>query len=131
MTEQRYFYAIGKRKEAVARVRLLPGSGTVVVNGKPVEEFFPLRTLQQAIKEPFLVTQLVDTYNVSAKVSGGGITGQAQAIRHGISRALLVANEELRPVLRKAGLLTRDSRVKERKKYGLKRARKAPQYTKR
>ena len=131
MTEQHYFYAIGKRKEAVARIRLFQGSGTIVVNGKPVEDVFPLQTLQQTIREPFRVTQLVNNYNASIMVAGGGIAGQAQAIRHGIARALLVANEELRPVLRKAGLLTRDSRVKERKKYGLKRARKAPQYTKR
>lgn len=131
MTEQRYFYAIGKRKEAVARVRIFPGNGAIVVNGKPMNEAFPLRTLQQAILEPFATTNLTNNYSVSAKVVGGGISGQAQAIRHGISRALLVANDELKPVLRKAGLLTRDARVKERKKYGLKRARKAPQYTKR
>ena len=131
MTEQRYFYAIGKRKEAVARVRLYPGAGAIVVNGKPMKELFTLRTLQQIIQEPFVTTSLTNNYSVSVKVAGGGIAGQAQAIRHGISRALLVANEELRPVLRKAGLLTRDARVKERKKYGLKRARKAPQYTKR
>ena len=131
MTEQRYFYAIGKRKEAVARVRLFPGNGVIVVNGKPMNEAFPLRTLQQAILEPFAATSLTNNYSASVKVSGGGISGQAQAIRHGIARALLVANDELKPVLRKAGLLTRDSRIKERKKYGLKRARKAPQYTKR
>ena len=131
MTEQRYFYAIGKRKEAVARVRLFPGNGSIVVNGKPMNELFTLRTLQQVIHEPFATTGLTNNYSVSVKVAGGGIAGQAHAIRHGISRALLVANEELRPVLRKAGLLTRDARVKERKKYGLKRARKAPQYTKR
>ena len=131
MTEQRYFYAIGKRKEAVARVRLFPGNGAIVVNGKPMNEAFPLRTLQQAILEPFAATSLTNNYSASVKVAGGGISGQAQAIRHGIARALLVANDELKPVLRKAGLLTRDSRIKERKKYGLKRARKAPQYTKR
>ncbi len=131
MTEQRYFYAIGKRKEAVARVRLFPGNGAIVVNGKPMNEAFPLRTLQQAILEPFAATSITNNYSASVKVSGGGISGQAQAIRHGIARALLVANDELKPVLRKAGLLTRDSRIKERKKYGLKRARKAPQYTKR
>ncbi len=131
MTEERYFYAIGKRKCAVARVRLFPGSGTLIVNGKPLEEVLPLRTLQETVQEPFRVSQLTDNYNASIKVTGGGIAGQAQAIRHGIARALVVANEELRPVMRKAGLLTRDARVKERKKYGLKRARKAPQYTKR
>lgn len=131
MTEERYFYAIGKRKCAVAKVRLFPGSGTLIVNGKPLEEVLPLRTLQETVQEPFRISQLTNNYNVSIKVSGGGIAGQAQAIRHGIARALVVANEELRPVMRKAGLLTRDARVKERKKYGLKRARKAPQYTKR
>ncbi len=131
MTEERYFYAIGKRKCAVARVRLFPGSGTMIVNGKPMEEVLPLRTLQETVQEPFRVAQLTNNYNASIKVAGGGISGQAQAIRHGIARALVVANEELRPVMRKAGLLTRDARVKERKKYGLKRARKAPQYTKR
>ena len=131
MTEERYFYAIGKRKCAVAKVRLFPGSGTLIVNGKPLEEVLPLRTLQETVQEPFRVAQLTNNYNASIRVSGGGIAGQAQAIRHGIARALVVADEELRPVMRKAGLLTRDARVKERKKYGLKRARKAPQYTKR
>ena len=131
MTEERYFYAIGKRKCAVAKVRLFPGSGTLIVNGKPLAEVLPLRTLQETVQEPFRVAQLTNNYNASIRVSGGGIAGQAQAIRHGIARALVVADEELRPVMRKAGLLTRDSRVKERKKYGLKRARKAPQYTKR
>lgn len=131
MTEERYFYAIGKRKCAVAKVRLFPGSGTLIVNGKPLEQVLPLRTLQETVQEPFRVAQLTSNYNASIRVSGGGIAGQAQAIRHGIARALVVANEELRPVMRKAGLLTRDARVKERKKYGLKRARKAPQYTKR
>ena len=131
MTEQRYFYAIGKRKEAVARVRLYPGNGSIVVNGKPMNEAFPLRTLQQAILEPFVTTNLSGNYSASVKVAGGGISGQAQAIRHGIARAMLAANDELKSVLRKAGLLTRDARIKERKKYGLKRARKAPQYTKR
>ena len=131
MTTERYFYAIGKRKEAVARVRIFPGNGAIVVNGKPMNEAFPLRTLQQTILEPFSTTGLTNNYSASVKVLGGGISGQAQAIRHGISRALLAANEDLKPVLRKAGLLTRDARIKERKKYGLKRARKAPQYTKR
>lgn len=129
--QERYFYATGKRKSAVCRVRLFPGAGAIVINGKPFEEVFTRQTWQDTILEPLKVTQLQKNYNASIKVAGGGISGQAQAIRHGIARALLAANEELRPVLRKAGLLTRDSRVKERKKYGLKRARKAPQYTKR
>ncbi|MFQ5933610.1 MAG: 30S ribosomal protein S9 [Dehalococcoidia bacterium] len=131
MTEQRYFYATGKWKSAVARVRLFPGRGPILVNGKPFQEVFAGHTLQDVITEPLNVTQLQDNYNASIKVSGGGSSGQAQAIRHGIARALLEANGELRPTLRKAGLLTRDPRIKERKKYGLKRARKAPQYTKR
>ena len=130
-TEERYFYATGKRKSAIARVRLFPGSGTLVVNGKPFHEAFSGATLQGIILQPLRVTQLQDNYNATIKVFGGGFAGQAHAIRLGIARALLAANEELRPVLRKAGLLTRDSRIKERKKYGLKRARKAPQYTKR
>ena len=131
MTEERYFYAIGKRKCAVAKVRLFPGSGTLIVNGKPLEEVLPLRTLQETVQEPFRVAQLTSNYNASIRVSGGGIAGQAQAIRHGIARALVVANEELRPVMRKAGLLTRDARVKERKKYGQKGARARFQFSKR
>ncbi len=130
-TEERYFYATGKRKTAVARVRLFPGSGAIIVNGKPFQEVFTWRALQDVVLEPLQVTQLQKNYNATIMVSGGGVSGQAQAVRHGIARALLEANSELRPVLRKAGLLTRDSRIKERKKYGLKRARKAPQYTKR
>ena len=131
MAEQQYFYATGKRKCAVARVRLFPGGGAIIVNGKPFNELFTWPTLQDAVLEPLRVTQLENNYNATIKVSGGGVSGQAQAIRHGLAKALLEANSELRPALRKAGLLTRDSRIKERKKYGLKRARKAPQYTKR
>ena len=131
MTEQRYFYATGKRKSAVATVRLFPVSGAIIVNGKSLQETFPTMILQDIVLEPLNITQLQDNYSATIKVRGGGISGQAQAIRHGIARALLVANSELKPVLRKAGLITRDPRVKERKKYGLKRARKAPQWTKR
>ena len=131
MAKQRYFYATGKRKCSVARVRLFPGGGAIIVNGKPFQEIFTGQTLQDTILEPLQVTQLQDNYNATIKVNGGGFSGQAHAIRHGIARALLEANNELRPTLRKAGLLTRDPRIKERKKYGLKRARKAPQYTKR
>lgn len=131
MTDQAYFYGTGKRKTAIARVRLLPGSGTVIINGKPLEEFFPQLTLQAVILEPLRVTDTSDRFNTVAKVEGGGISGQAGALRHGIARALLKADEGLRPLLRQYGLLTRDARIKERKKYGLKRARKAPQYTKR
>ena len=131
MTEQAYFYGTGKRKTAIARVRLVPGTGTVIVNGKALEEHFPLFTLQARVTEPLRVTNTLDTFNAVAKVEGGGISGQAGAVRHGIARALVASDEGLKPLLRQYGLLTRDSRIKERKKYGLKRARKAPQYTKR
>ena len=115
----------------MARVRLCPGQGPIVVNGRPFEEFFALEGLRRAILEPLIVTSNLDRFNATIKVSGGGNSGQAGAIRHGIARALVVADESLRPVLRGYGLLTRDPRVKERKKYGLVRARKAKQYTKR
>jgi len=131
MTDQAYFYGTGKRKTAIARVRLLPGSGTIIINGKPLEELFPQLALQAAILEPLRVTGTLDRFNMVAKVEGGGISGQAGALRHGIARALIKADEGLKPLLRQYGLLTRDARIKERKKYGLKRARKAPQYTKR
>jgi small subunit ribosomal protein S9 len=128
---EKYFYGTGRRKTAVARVRLLPGSGAIVINGTPYEELFPRLEHRRAIAQPLMVTERADKYNVVAKVNGGGITGQSGAISHGIARALIDADEKLRPILRKHGLLTRDSRAKERKKPGLKRARKAPQYTKR
>lgn len=131
MTDQAYFYGTGKRKTAIARVRLLPGSGTIIINGRPLEEIFPQLALQAVILEPLRVTDTLDRFNAVAKVEGGGISGQAGALRHGIARALIKADEGLKPLLRQYGLLTRDARVKERKKYGLKRARKAPQYTKR
>lgn len=128
---QRLPGGVGKRKTAVAQVRLSPGSGSVVVNGKPMEEAFGRITDQASILTPFRITGVGNRYSASVKVAGGGLSGQAGAIRHGIARALCEADETLRPVLKKAGLLTRDARIKERKKYGLKRARKAPQYTKR
>lgn len=131
MTDQAHFYGTGKRKTAIARVRLLPGGGTIIINGKPLEELFPQLSLQAVILEPLRVTDTSDKFNTVAKVEGGGISGQAGAIRHGIARALVKTDEGLKPLLRQYGLLTRDARVKERKKYGLKRARKAPQYTKR
>ena len=131
MTTQQYYYATGRRKTAVALVRLFMESGPIVVNGKPMEEAFPWDTWQSHITEPFKVTNTGSQFRVVAKVTGGGVVGQAGAIRHGISRALIVADPNLRPRLKKAGLLTRDSREKESKKYGLKRARKAQQYTKR
>lgn len=126
-----YYGATGRRKCAVARVRLLAGKGTISVNDKPCEELFPRLEHRQAILKPFLVSGTRDNFGAVVKVKGGGISGQAGAICHGIARALVKADERFRPLLRKEGLLTRDPRVKERKKYGLKRARKAPQYTKR
>ncbi len=131
MTTQQYYYATGRRKTAVALVRLFMESGPILVNGKPMEEAFPWNTWQSHITEPFKVTNTGNQFRVVAKVTGGGLVGQAGALRHGISRALIVADPSLRPALKKAGLLTRDSREKESKKYGLKRARKAQQYTKR
>jgi len=126
-----YYEGVGRRKVATARVRLYPGEGNIVVNDKPVEEYFSRQADVLHLLEPLKVTNSVGTFNVLVKVQGGGISGQAGAVRHGIARALLVADPNLRPVLRKGGFLTRDARMKERKKPGLRRARKAPQYTKR
>jgi small subunit ribosomal protein S9 len=126
-----YYGAVGRRKEATARVRVLSGTGSIVVNDKPVNEYFPRERDQLALTAPLKLTETLARYDVSVLVKGGGITGQADAVRHGIARALCVAEPELRGVLKKAGFLTRDQRCKERKKPGLKRARKAPQYTKR
>lgn len=131
MTDERYFYGTGRRKCAVARVRLYPGKGDITVNDKPLEQVFTRPHHQNVIMRPLEATESRDKFHASVKVAGGGITGWADAIAHGIARALLVANEDDRKPLRAQGLLTRDARVKERKKYGLKRARKAPQYTKR
>jgi len=128
---QHYYYGTGRRKRAVARVRLYPGTGTIVINGRPFEEVFNRPVYQVIVRQPLLLTETLDKFNVQVKINGGGTTGWADAIAHGIARALVAADEQYKPTLRKAGLLTRDSRVKERKKYGLKRARKAPQYTKR
>jgi small subunit ribosomal protein S9 len=122
---------VGRRKAAIARVRLQPGNGIIIIDGKQLDERFPRLVYQKAITAPLERTNTLRTYNVMAKVIGGGMTGQAEAIRHGIARALVRENEEFKLPLRQAGFLTRDARVKERKKYGLKRARKAPQYTKR
>ena len=129
--DQQYYYATGRRKTSVARVRLYMDSGPIVVNGKPLAEAFPWDSWQQTITEPFRVTNTQARFRVTAQVNGGGIVGQAGALRHGISRALTVADPNLRAPLKKAGLLTRDAREKERHKYGLKRARKAKQWTKR
>ena len=131
LDKQRYFYGTGRRKTAIARVRLTPGNGAIVINGTPYEELFSRFEHRRAVLQPLLVTESTSKYNVVVKVAGGGITGQSGAISHGIARALIRANESFRPILRQNGLLTRDSRMKERKKPGLKRARKAPQYTKR
>ena len=126
-----YVYGTGRRKTAVARVRLLQGDGSIVVNGKPAAEYFGGASPEGAIQLPFRVTETEGRYSASVLVAGGGVSGQAGAIRHGIARALLSAHPNARAALRGAGLLTRDPRAKERKKFGLKRARKAPQYTKR
>lgn len=131
MEKSTYFYGTGRRKEAVAQVRLLPGNGAIIINGVPYEELYPRLEHRQVIMRPLLVTEGVSKYNAVIKVAGGGVSGQSGAISHGIARALVRADEGLKLILRQNGLLTRDSRVKERKKVGLKRARKAPQYTKR
>ncbi|MFZ4585673.1 MAG: 30S ribosomal protein S9 [Acidimicrobiia bacterium] len=121
----------GRRKEAIARVRLRPGTGKITVNGRPFEQYFPVLTHQVVATEPLRLTQTAEVYDVDATLGGGGISGQAGALRLGIARALQTLDPEARPGLKKAGLLTRDSREKERRKYGLKKARKAPQYSKR
>jgi small subunit ribosomal protein S9 len=131
MDKQSYFHGTGRRKTSVAQVRLMAGNGAIIVNGMPYEERFPTMEHQRLILQPLLATENVGKYNVVVKVEGGGVTGQSGAIAHGISRALLQADERFKPALRQHGLLTRDARAKERKKPGLKRARKAPQYTKR
>ena len=131
MTTQTYDRGTGKRKCAVAQVKLFSGRGEIIVNGKPYQDVFPRREHRRTIEHPFVATDTEGKFNAEVKVNGGGISGQAWAIRHGIARALVKANEQFKPLLRQEGLMTRDSRVKERKKYGLKRARKAPQYTKR
>lgn len=131
MPEEKYFEAVGRRKEATARVRIVSGKGAIVINGKPAEEYFPRMGDLEWLKGPLQVAGLEDTLDISVIVLGGGITGQSSAIRHGVARALLKMDPELRPQLKKAGTLTRDARIKERKKPGLKRARKAPTYTKR
>jgi len=131
MSEESYVWGTGKRKCAIAQVRILPGKGEIIINDKPYQEAFTRAEHRHMIEHPLLATENMGKFRVMVKVNGGGLTGQAGAIRHGIARALVKENELFKPVLRKAGLLTRDARVKERKKYGLKRARKAPQYTKR
>ncbi len=125
------FFGTGRRKKSIARVRLIPGGGRITINGKDIDEFFGLETLKVDLRRPLELTGTVDKFDIIAKVEGGGVSGQAGAIRHGIARALQLAESEYRPVLKKEGMLTRDSRMKERKKYGLKKARRAPQFSKR
>lgn len=130
-TEKKYYYGTGRRKNAIARVRLIEGNGKITINGKDLDEYFGLETLKVIVKQPLTVTNSTAKYDVISTVNGGGYTGQAGAIRHGIARALNEANSEYRPLLKSNGFLTRDPRMKERKKYGLKKARKAPQFSKR
>ena len=126
-----YFYGTGRRKKSVARVRLYPGTGVVTINGRDIDDYFGLGTLKLIVNQPFGVTETVGKFDIVANVNGGGFSGQAGAIRHGVARALLSADETYKPLLKKAGFLTRDPRMKERKKYGLKGARRAPQFSKR
>ena len=126
-----YYYGTGRRKHSVARVRVFEGTGKITINGRDIDDYFGLETLKLIVRQPFNVTNTTDKFDIVATVSGGGVTGQAGAIRHGLSRALLQFDPELRPALKKEGFLTRDPRMKERKKYGLKAARRAPQFSKR
>ncbi len=126
-----FYYGTGRRKSSVARVRLYNGSGGVFINGKPIDKYFGLETLKLLVRQPFELTDTIGKFDVHCNVKGGGVSGQAGAIRHGISRALLEFNRDLRAALKRAKFLTRDPRMKERKKYGLKKARKAPQFSKR
>ena len=130
-SEKIVFYGTGRRKSSIARVRLVEGSGKITVNGKSIDEFFGAETLKVIVKQPLTVTNTLEKFDVIASVNGGGFSGQAGAIRLGVARALNEANAEFRPTLKSNGFLTRDSRAKERKKYGLKKARKAPQFSKR
>ena len=130
-SEKIVYAGTGRRKSSIARVRLVEGSGKIIINGKDIDEFFGLETLKVIVRQPLTVTNTTDKYDVICSVQGGGFTGQAGAIRHGIARALNAANIEFRPALKSNGFLTRDPRMKERKKYGLKKARKAPQFSKR
>ena len=125
------YYGTGRRKSSVARVYLVPGNGNITINKRDIDEYFGLETLKVIVRQPLVATETTEKYDVKVTVKGGGYTGQAGAIRHGIARALLLVDEEFRPTLKKAGYLTRDPRMKERKKYGLKSARRAPQFSKR
>ena len=126
-----YFYGTGRRKSSVARVRVINGTGKITINDRDIDDYFGLETLKLIVRQPLVLTESAEKFDVVCRVTGGGVTGQAGAIRHGISRALLQYDEELRSTLKKAGFLTRDPRMKERKKYGLKGARRAPQFSKR
>ena len=131
MAKTEFFWGTGRRKKAVARVRLVEGKGAITVNKRDLDEYFGLETLKTIVRQPLTLTDTLGKYDVFVNVNGGGFTGQAGAIRHGIARALVKADESLKPALKKAGFLTRDPRMKERKKYGLKAARRAPQFSKR
>ena len=126
-----YYYGTGRRKSSVSRVRLYPGTGTITINGRDIDDYFGLDTLKLIVRQPLALTDTLGKFDVVCTVAGGGVSGQAGAIRHGISRALLQHSDEMRPILKKAGFLTRDPRMKERKKYGLQAARRAPQFSKR
>ena len=125
------YYGTGRRKKSIARVRLIPGTGIITINKRDIDDYFGLETLKLIVRQPLEVTKTTGSFDIVTTVVGGGVTGQAGAIRHGISRALLVVDLEYRPILKKSGFLTRDPRMKERKKYGLKAARRAPQFSKR
>jgi len=126
-----YFYGTGRRKKSVARVRVYAGTGKITINNRDIDDYFGLETLKLIVRQPLVLTGTEDRFDIVCNVGGGGVTGQAGAIRHGLSRALLQYGDEIRPILKKAGFLTRDPRMKERKKYGLKGARRAPQFSKR
>ena len=126
-----YFYGTGRRKDSVARVRVYTGTGKITINGRDIDEYFGLETLKLIVRQPMEITNTLGRFDIVCTVAGGGVSGQAGAIRHGVARALLQNGDEMRPILKKAGFLTRDPRMKERKKYGLKAARRAPQFSKR
>ena len=131
MYENNYYYGTGRRKSSVARVRVYPGTGKITINDRDINDYFGLETLKLIVRQPLALTGTTEKFDIVVRVAGGGVTGQAGAIRHGLSRDLLQYDENLRPELKKAGFLTRDPRMKERKKYGLKGARRAPQFSKR
>ena len=130
-SKEKYYYGTGRRKHSVARVRVYNGTGKITINGRDIDDYFGLETLKLIVRQPMTLTDTLGKFDIVCTVAGGGVTGQAGAIRHGLSRALLVFNPELRPTLKAAGMLTRDPRMKARKKYGLKAARRAPQFSKR